>query len=1023
MVSAPLCHELLVRLGGINPPLASPVPPRFTLSARAARPISSTPPARLSHPHPRAPPSLPAATRRHAGRPRLPTPPPALASATTRRPARPPAPPPPPAEARPLASARRQPPVAPCAPRPTLASPPPDAGCRPLPPPPPADAGRLASRVGSRPRAAPPAPSPPPRCAPPRPPSPLAPARLARRRHPKDILEMTKHLWWNGYMRDYDPPVDFSRHERDRGEVMRQRIDGNENDGILNLLDDLRDADMPELPWDEQSEPEEPPEPEGPPQPEELPEEEPEPTARAFIDMMASARRPLYPGAKMSQLDGITQLLADKCMFESTRASFEKTLNTVGNMLPEGHCLPKTMYHEVDVGNGQKRQTKVAIKILRYLPFIKRIQRLYMFEETAKQMTWHKTGIRLQDEKKRVPMVHPSDGQSWKRFDEKHPNEASEARNVRIAIATDGFNPYEIPKFNGATVDAELRALQPSKEPGHQFEGYGKTHNWTHIAGITELEYYKDLELPHNIDMMHTEKNCGEAFLNTCCNIPGKSRDNVSARVDIEEICDRVALHMQPPEGNRKGWLKPHAKYCLDSADKKEAFTWLKYDVMFPDGYCSNMSKGVNLATGKINGLKSHDYHIWIERLMPVMLRGYLPDHVWRVLAEVSHFFRTVCAKQICTEVIEKLQQQVPDMLCNQFHDEMWSGRNGPTPTQWYTLLKEGAPPLNKSFVNWFHEKGADPNVEMTDELRCVSQGFNRRVHTHEKYDVNGYRFHTEFHQKNRPNAKTINTGVYTRGADDLDYYGRLQKVYELTFNNANIELKLFVFKCHWFDPHGGMRSTPSIGLVEVRPTTTYSGSDVYVVAHQTKQVYYLSYPCQNEELMGWEVVFQVSPHGKLPIPSEDDYNNIDPVTYEGIFYQEEEQFGALQIDIGLQDLHNDVQMRGETVVDLKDIAMLTKRHANKDNIVETQPEPNADHEYSYDTDFDSEAENPMPRDESGDECGSQGRVLPDGVEDPLFPPGVTKTQTEDGEDEGEDELEDEGEDELEDEGGMHSSF
>ncbi|KAK1601599.1 hypothetical protein QYE76_059263 [Lolium multiflorum] len=278
---------------------------------------------------------------------------------------------------------------------------------------------------------------------------------------------------------------------------------------------------------------------------------------------------------------------------------------------------------------------------------------------------------------------------------------------------------------------------------------------------------------------------------------------------------------------------------------------------------------------------------------------------------------------------------EVVDFM-SQFHDEMWSGRNGPTPTQWYTLLKEGAPPLNKS---WFYEKGADPNVEMTDELRCVSQGFNRRVHTHEKYDVNGYRFHTEFHQKNRPNAKTINTGVYTRGADDLDYYGRLQKVYELTFNNANIELKLFVFKCHWFDPHGGMRSTPSIGLVEVRPTTTYSGSDVYVVAHQTKQVYYLSYPCQNEELMGWEVVFQ------------------------------EEQFGDLQIDIGLQELHNDVQMRGETVVDLKDIAMLTKRNANKDNIVETQPEPNADHEYSYDTDFDSEAENPMPRDESGDEC------------------------------------------------------
>jgi hypothetical protein len=38
------------------------------------------------------------------------------------------------------------------------------------------------------------------------------------------------------------------------------------------------------------------------------------------------------------------------------------------------------------------------------------------------------------------------------------------------------------------------------------------------------------------------------------------------------------------------------------------------------DGYCSNMSKGVNLVTGKVTELKSRDYHIWIERLMPVMV-------------------------------------------------------------------------------------------------------------------------------------------------------------------------------------------------------------------------------------------------------------------------------------------------------------------------------------------------------------------------------------------------------------------
>ena len=71
----------------------------------------------------------------------------------------------------------------------------------------------------------------------------------------------------------------------------------------------------------------------------------------------------------------------------------------------------------------------------------------------------------------------------------------------------------------------------------------------------------------------------------------------------------------------------------------------------------------------------------------------------------------------------------------------------------------------------------------MSDELKCVSQGCNRDVIKYEKYDVNGFRFHTETHQNGRANPKTVNTGVFTRGADDFDYYRRLENVYELTFN------------------------------------------------------------------------------------------------------------------------------------------------------------------------------------------------------------------------------------------------
>ena len=61
-----------------------------------------------------------------------------------------------------------------------------------------------------------------------------------------------------------------------------------------------------------------------------------------------------------------------------------------------------------------------------------------MTEETAKQMTWHKKGVRYNPDK----MVHSSDGESWTHFDEIHREKAEEDRNVRVALATDGFNPY-----------------------------------------------------------------------------------------------------------------------------------------------------------------------------------------------------------------------------------------------------------------------------------------------------------------------------------------------------------------------------------------------------------------------------------------------------------------------------------------------------------------------------------------------------------------------------------------------------
>ena len=84
---------------------------------------------------------------------------------------------------------------------------------------------------------------------------------------------------------------------------------------------------------------------------------------------------------------------------------------------------------------------------------------------------------------------------------------------------------------------------------------------------------------------------------------------------------------------------------------------------MFSDGYATNLRRGVNLYTMRINGLKSYDYHIWIERLLPVMVRGYVPDQARQVLAVLSFFFNQLCAKELSLIVLEEMERMAHVLL------------------------------------------------------------------------------------------------------------------------------------------------------------------------------------------------------------------------------------------------------------------------------------------------------------------------------------------------------------------------
>ncbi|XP_012830522.1 PREDICTED: uncharacterized protein LOC105951618 isoform X2 [Erythranthe guttata] len=192
---------------------------------------------------------------------------------------------------------------------------------------------------------------------------------------------------------------------------------------------------------------------------------------------------------------------------------------------------------------------------------------------------------------------------------------------------------------------------------------------WTKKSIIFELPYWSKLKLRHNLDVMHIEKNICENVMGTILDIDGKTKDTEKARLDLEDMGIRSELHLKSlksVKANKEGkvkCLKPRAIYALSQKERKEFCQFLK-GVQFPDGYAANISRCVNIKDGKITGLKSHDCHVLLQRLLPVGLRGYLHKDVLDPVTELASFFRQLCSRKLNLNVLDNLEKRIPVILC-----------------------------------------------------------------------------------------------------------------------------------------------------------------------------------------------------------------------------------------------------------------------------------------------------------------------------------------------------------------------
>jgi len=141
----------------------------------------------------------------------------------------------------------------------------------------------------------------------------------------------------------------------------------------------------------------------------------------------------------------------------------------------------------------------------------------------------------------------------------------------------------------------------------------------------------------------------------TVMDMKGKTNDNIKAIMDIALFYHRKNMELVYV-GSRVTKLK--TSFALDKNARLLLYQWLK-SLCFPNGHALNISRLVNLKYYILYGMKSHDYHMFMQTLIPLAYRDLLPREIWDVLMEISHFFRDICSNKFQTQHIKRLEMNI----------------------------------------------------------------------------------------------------------------------------------------------------------------------------------------------------------------------------------------------------------------------------------------------------------------------------------------------------------------------------
>nr|CAD40286.2 OSJNBb0062H02.9 [Oryza sativa Japonica Group]CAH66338.1 OSIGBa0097I24.6 [Oryza sativa] len=324
----------------------------------------------------------------------------------------------------------------------------------------------------------------------------------------------------------------------------------------------------------------------------------------------------------------------------------------------------------------------------------------------------------------------------------------------------------------------------------------------------------------------------------------GKSKHTLEARNDLKHIEQRGDLHPEPKEKGSH-YLSP-ASYTLSKAEKESMFQCLE-SIKVPSGYSTNIKRIISMKEKKFTNLKSHDCHVLMIQLLPVIIRGILPDNVRATITKLCSFMNTISQKVIDPDRLEALQNDVVQCLVRfelifppSFFNIMTHllchlvkeiGILGPVFLHNMFPFERYMGVLKKYVCN-----RARPEASIAKgQLAFLARGPSGSIATFQGYEINGYTFYTRAQDMKSTNQNSA-VRIDAMGHDGTTgtYYGAIEEIWELDYG----PLKVPLFRCQWVRLTGGGVIIDDSGMTTVDLNKVGYSDEPFVLANDVTQVF-----------------------------------------------------------------------------------------------------------------------------------------------------------------------------------------